>query len=70
MCAPALLPLLGAVDGLGGVQHQVLQLKGLHQICVPHDAWMDIEGGENNNNSSGTERRPPLVKVDTLYHQV
>lgn len=37
--SPALLPLLSSVDGLDGVQHQVLQLQSFHQVSVPHDSW-------------------------------
>jgi hypothetical protein len=33
-----LLPRLGAVDGLHGVQHQILQFKGFDQVGVPHHA--------------------------------
>lgn len=36
--SPALLSLLCAVDGLDSVQHQILQLQCLHQVCVPHNA--------------------------------
>lgn len=35
--SPALLALLGRVDGLHSVQHEVLQLQGLHQVSVPHN---------------------------------
>lgn len=38
MSSPALLPLLSRVDGLDGVQHQILQLQSFHQVCVPHNA--------------------------------
>lgn len=33
----ALLPLLSRDNGLGGVQHQVLQLQSFHEVRVPHD---------------------------------
>lgn len=35
----ALLPLLSRDNGLGGVQHQVLQLQSFHEVRVPHDTW-------------------------------
>ena len=33
-----LLPCLGAVNGLHGVQHQILQLKGFDKVGVPNHA--------------------------------
>ncbi len=38
MSSPALLSLLGRVNGLDSVQHQILQLQRFHQVCVPNDA--------------------------------
>lgn len=37
--SPALLSLLSRVDGLDGVQHQILQLQRFNQVCVPHNTW-------------------------------
>lgn len=37
MGSSALLPLLSRDNGLGGVQHQVLQLQSFHEVRVPHD---------------------------------
>lgn len=37
MGSSALLSLLSRVDGLDGVQQQVLQLQSFHEVCVPHD---------------------------------
>lgn len=37
--SPALLPLLGRVDSLDGVQHQILQLQRFNKVCVPHNTW-------------------------------
>lgn len=35
---PALLSLLSRVDGLDGIEHQVLQLQRFNQVCVPHNS--------------------------------
>lgn len=39
MGSPALFPLLGRLDSLDGIQHQILQLQCFNQVCVPHNTW-------------------------------
>lgn len=41
-----LLPCLSAVDGLHGVQHQILQFEGFDQVRVPdHTAIVHLKNG-------------------------